>query len=130
MTLTKLLWICACVFTAYLFLLFLRLLNVLGSEVGVFIRLVSSISLILLGVLVGVFISKKQIRVRAILVPFLLFALGFLAAPFIIIGALMLIENAFSTRINPIMVGIGIAVYLLLYMGLWFWIKRKGMVRL
>jgi hypothetical protein len=42
----------------------------------------------------------------------------------------MLIENAFSTRINPIMVGIGIAVYLLLYMGLWFWIKRKGMVRL
>jgi hypothetical protein len=46
------------------------------------------------------------------------------------IGMLMLIENAFNTRINPIMFGIDITIYLLLYMGLWFWIKRKGMVRL
>jgi hypothetical protein len=59
-----------------------------------------------------------------------LFASGFLAAPFVMVGVLMLIENAFNTRINPIMFGIGITIYLLLYMGLWFWIKRKGMVRL
>ncbi|MEM1552571.1 MAG: hypothetical protein QXS01_02855 [Candidatus Bathyarchaeia archaeon] len=64
------------------------------------------------------------------LVPFLLFAMGFLAAPFVIVGMLILVENALSTRINPIMFGIGIAVYLLLYMGLWFLVKRKGIVRL
>ncbi|MEM3784335.1 MAG: hypothetical protein QW667_01140 [Candidatus Bathyarchaeia archaeon] len=64
------------------------------------------------------------------LVPFLLFTLGFLAAPFVIVGMFILIENAFNMRVNPITFGIGIMVYLLLYMGLWFWVKRKGMVRL
>ena len=129
MTLTKLLWVCTCVFMISLFLLFLRLLNVLGSEADIFIRWVSAISLILLGVFVGVFISKKQMPVRAMLVPFLLFPLGFLAAPFVVVGVLMLVENASSIRINPIMFGIGITVYLLLYMGLWFWIKKKGVVK-
>jgi uncharacterized membrane protein len=63
------------------------------------------------------------------LIPFLLFALGFLAAPFVVVGVLMLVENTFSIRINPLIFGISIAVYLLLYMGLWFWLKRKDRVK-
>lgn len=129
MTLTKLLWVCTCVFMIFLSLCFLRLLNILGSEVDILIRWVSAISLILLGVFVGVFISKKQMQVRAMLIPFLLFALGFLAAPFVVVGVLMLVENTFSIRINPLIFGMSIAVYLLLYMGLWFWLKRKGRVK-
>jgi len=57
------------------------------------------------------------------------FSSGFLAAPFVIVGVFMLIENALNTRINLAMFGIGIVVYLLLYMELWFWLKRKGMVK-
>ena len=112
-----------------LLLRFLRLLNILGNEADIFIRWVSAISLILLGVFVGVFISKKPMQVRVMLAPFLLFASGFVAAPFVIVGMFMLIENAFNTRISQIIFGIGIVVYLLFYMGLWLWVKRKGISR-
>lgn len=68
-------------------------------------------------------------QVRVMLAPFLLFASGFVAAPFVIVGMFMLIENAFNTRISQIIFGIGIVVYLLFYMGLWLWVKRKGISR-
>jgi hypothetical protein len=63
------------------------------------------------------------------LIPFLLFALGFLAAPLVAAGLLILVENALSIRLTPPIFGISITVYLLLYMGLWFWLKKKGIVR-
>ena len=129
MTLTKLLWACTCAFMVFLSLRVLRLLNVIGSEADVLIPWVSTISLILLGVFVGVFISQKKIQVQAMLVPFLLFVLVFLAAPFVGVGVLMLVENAFNIRLNPLIFGISITVYLLLYMGLWFWLKKKGIVK-
>jgi hypothetical protein len=108
-------------------LCFLRLFHVLGSEADILIRWVSTVSLILCGVFIGVFVSEKQIRVRGMLVPFLLFALGFFAAPFVGVGALMLVETFnLSTGIEPMIFGGSIVVYLLLYMGLWFWLKKKG----
>jgi len=105
------------------------MLNILGCEADILIQWVSGISLILLGVFVGVFISTKQMPMRAMLFPFLLFALGFLTAPFAVVGVFTLVENAFSIRINPTIFGISITVYLLLYMGLWFWLKKKGKVK-
>lgn len=129
MTLTKLLWACTCVFLIFLSLRSLRMVNVLGSEVDILIQWFSAISLILLGVFLGVFISKKPMQVRVMLIPFLLFTLGFLAAAFVVVGVLILVENAFSIRINPIMFGICITIYLFLYMGLWFWLKKKGKVK-
>jgi hypothetical protein len=128
MSLTRLLWICTFVFFVFLSLWSLRLLNILGSEADILMQWASGINLILLGVFVGILISKKQIRVRAMLIPFL-FALGFLAAPFVLVGVFVLVENAFSVRINPAIFGISIAVYLLLYMGLWFQLKKKGKVK-
>jgi len=127
MSLRKALWIFVCAFTVSLFLCFLRLFHVLGSEADILIRWVSTVSLILCGVFIGVFVSEKQIRVRGMLVPFLLFALGFFAAPFVGVGVLMLVETFnLSTGIEPMIFGGSIVVYLLLYMGLWFWLKKKG----
>lgn len=130
MSLTRLLCASACAFAVFLSLQLFRLLNIIGSEADILIRWISAISLILLGVFIGALISQKKIRIRAVIVPFLLFALGFLAAPFVGIAVLMLIENsAFAGGIKPVMFGASIAIYLLLYMGLWFWLKKKGILR-
>ena len=123
MNLEKLLWVCVFAFMVYLSLLLLRLSRVLGSEFDILMQSVSAISLILLGIFVGALISQKHVRVRALLLPFLLFALGFLAAPFVGIGALMLFENLGLG--NPVIFGVSITAYLFLYMGLWFWLKKK-----
>jgi hypothetical protein len=123
MNLAKLLWVCVFAFMVYLSLLLLRLSNVLGSEFDILMQSVSAISLVLLGISAGALISQKHIRVRAFLLPFLLFALGFLAAPFVGIGVLMLFDNlGFG---NPVIFGVSISAYLFVYMGLWFWIKKK-----
>jgi hypothetical protein len=53
--------------------------------------------------------------------------LGFLAAPFVGIGVLMLFENLGFD--NPAIFGVSIAAYLFLYMGLWFWLKKKGIFK-
>jgi hypothetical protein len=129
LSLTKLLWAWICVFIVVFSLWFLRLLNVLGSSADILMQWISAISLILCGVFVGVFISEKKIRVQVMLViHLLLFALGFLAAPFVGIAVLMVIENlGFDT---PAMFGVSVTVYLLLYIGLGFWLKKKGILKL
>jgi len=82
-------------------------------------------------VFIGVFVSEKHIRVRAMLIPFLLFAIGFFAAPFVGVGVLMLFEVfAFSRGAEPVIFGGSVVAYLLLYMGLWFWLKKKGILNL
>ena len=128
MSLTKLLLAWTCVFIVVLCLWFFRLLNVLGSEFDILIRGFSAIALVLCGVFVGIFVSQKQVRVRAVLFSFLLFALGFLAAPFVGIGVLMLFEN-FGFDI-PAIFGVCVAVYLLLYVVLGFWLRKKGVLKL
>jgi NO-binding membrane sensor protein with MHYT domain len=121
---TKLLWICTFAFMICLSLLLLRLSSVIGSEFDILIQLVSVISLVLLGVFAGGLISQKQIRVQAVLLPSLLFVLGFLAAPFVGIVVLMLFEN-FGFDM-PVIFAVSMTAYLFLYMGLWFWLKRRG----
>lgn len=128
MSLTKLLLAWTCVFIVVLCLWFFRLLNVLGSEFDILIRWFSAIALVLCGVFVGIFVSQKQVRVRAVLFSLLFFALGFLAAPFVGIGVLILFEN-FGFDI-PAIFGVCVAVYLLLYVVLGFWLRKKGVLKL
>jgi hypothetical protein len=129
LSLTKLLWAWTCVFIIVLSLWFLRLLNILGSSTDILTQWISAMSLVLCGVFVGVFISEKKIRVQAMLVIHLfLFALGFLVGPFVGIAVLMVIENfGFDT---PAIFGASVTVYLLAYMGLGFWLKKKGILKL
>ena len=129
MSLTKLLWVWTCIFIVAISLWFLRLLNVLGSDADTLMQWISALGLILCGVFVGVFISEKKIRVQAMMVIHLfLFAIGFLVAPFVGIAVLMAIENlGFDT---PAIFGVSVSAYLLLYMGLGFWLKKKGILKL
>jgi hypothetical protein len=99
----------------------------LGSEADTLIPWLSATSLILLGMFVGTLISQKQLRVRPTLIPSILFALGFFAAPFVGIVVLMLLEN-FGLYM-PALFGVSITIYLLLYMGLWFWLRKKSILK-
>ena len=130
MSLIKSLWAFASAFAVFLLLWLLRLANVLGSEYDLLQGLVSTISSILCGVFIGMLISDKKIQVRRMIGPFLLFVAGFLAAPFVGVGVLMFVEMfPFSRGIEPIVFGGSVMGYLLLYMGIWFWLKKKGIFK-
>ena len=63
---------------------------------------------------------------RGNVIPFLLFIGGFFVAPFFGVGMLYLADTFnFSRGIQPVVVGGSITGYLLLYMELWFWLKKK-----
>ena len=124
LSLTKSLWLSVIAFMIFLLLQGLRMLNVLGSEFDIIVRWVSTISLILCGVFIGLLISIKDSSSREI-VHLVLFIVGFFAAPFGV-GLLMLLNRfSFSRGIEPVIFGGSIAGYLLLYIGFWFYLEKK-----
>ena len=132
MSLIKSLYAFVIGFTIFLFSFwFLRLFNVLGSEYEIMIRWVSTIGLILCGVFIGLLVSEKRIQARWKFVPLLLlFIAGFFAAPFVGVGVLMLLNVfSFSRGIEPMMFGGSVVTYLLLYMRLFFWLKKKDIFK-
>lgn len=130
MNLTKALLVSAFAFVIVVSLLVLRMLNFVGSEYDFLIRWVSTISLILTGVFVGVLISEKKIEIRPKITFLVVFPLGFFAAPFFGVGMLMLMSRfSFSRGFEPLIFGGSVTGYLLFYMLLWFWLKRKGVVK-
>lgn len=129
MSLRKAVVVSACASTVFM-LSFLRLFNILGNEYDLLIRWVSATSLLLCGVLIGMLISEKKIQVRGMLASLLLFLAGFLAAPFVGVGVLMVVSIfPFSRGIEPIAFVGSVMGYLLLYMGLWFWLKKRGIFK-
>jgi len=129
MSLRKAVWLSACALTVFI-LAFLRLLNILGSEYDLLIRWVSAISLLLIGILIGMSISEKKIQVRGMLASLLLFLAGFCAAPFVGVGVFMVASMFhFSRGIEPLLLGGGTMGYLVLYMVLWYWLKKKGIIK-
>jgi hypothetical protein len=131
MNLTKVLWASVCALWVLILLWFLRQFNILGSEYDILINWVSAIGLILLGVFIGILISEKKIRIRPMITFLLVFTAGFFAAPFVAVGILMLATNfPFSRGIEPLIFGGSITGYLLLYMLFWFWLKKKGIVKI
>jgi len=128
MSLRKTALLSACALTVFI-LAFLRLLNILGSEYDLLMRWVSAISLLLIGIIIGMSISEKKIQVRGML-AILLFLAGFCAAPFVVVGVLMVASMfPFSRGIGHIIAGGSTIGYLVLYMGFWYWLKKKGIVK-
>jgi hypothetical protein len=130
MNLTKALWASASALWLLIILWFLRLLNILGSEYDILINWISAISLILLGIFIGTLISEKKIQIRPT-IPFLItFTAGFFAAPLVAAAILMLATNLNLSRgIEPLIFGGTTTGYLLLYMLLWFWLKKKRIIK-
>jgi hypothetical protein len=130
MNLTKVLWASASALWLLIILWLLRLLNILGSQYDLLINWTSAISLILLGIFVGTLISEKKIQIRPAIPFFITFTAGFFAAPLVAVAILMLATNLNLSRgIEPLIFGGTITAYLLLYMLLWFWLKKKRIIK-
>jgi hypothetical protein len=126
MSLRGALWASTCALLLSISLWFLRLFNILGSEYDLLIRFVSAIGLITLGIFMGILVSEKKIQTRPMIIPFILFAAGFFAAPFVAVGILMLASNFSSSKgIEPLIFGGSVIGYLSLYMLFWFWFNKK-----
>jgi len=111
--------------------LFLRQFNILGSEYDILTNWVSTIGLILLGVFIGILISEKKIQIRPMITFLIVFTAGFFAAPFVTVGIIMVATMfPFSRGIELLIFGGSITGYLLLYMLFWFWLKKKGIVKI
>jgi hypothetical protein len=110
-------------------LYFLRLFNVLGSEYDILVNWVSAISLILLGVFVGVLISEKT-QIRKMLIGQFLVAVGFISAPFVVFLTIPLINTLpFTAEIKAAITGALTSGYLGGYMAFLFWLKKKGIFK-
>ena len=104
---------------------FLRFLNILGSEYEIFIRWISAVGLIILGIFLGMLISEKKIQMRSMITSSILFAAGFFAAPFVAMGILMLASSfSFGRGMEPLIFGGSVTGYLLFYVLLWLWLKK------
>lgn len=115
---------------ALLSLWILRLFRVVGSIFDLVIGLGSLIALVLFGVILGVLISKKGIRLHRFVVFIIVFAAGFFAAPFVGIAVLMAASGvSLGIGFEPIIFGGTVVVYLLLYMLLWFWLQKRFVVQ-
>ncbi|MGB9714753.1 MAG: hypothetical protein ACPLZC_07255 [Candidatus Bathyarchaeales archaeon] len=132
MSLRGALWASTCALLLLMLLWFLRLFNILGSEYEILTRWISAIGLIILGMFIGILASERKIQIKTMIIPFILFALGFCFAPFVAVGILMLTSNfPFSRGIEPLIVGGSIIGYLSLYMLFWFWLnKKKGIFQI
>lgn len=127
--LTKVLWASVCALWVFILLWFLRQFNILGSEFDILRNWVSAVGLILLGLFIGIILSEKKIQIRPAIPFLIIFAAGFFAAPFVAVGMLVLTTNlSLSRGIEPLIFGGSITGYLLLYMLLWFWLRKKGII--
>jgi hypothetical protein len=125
------LWASVSALWLLIILLLLREFNALGNEYDVLINWVSAFGLILLGVFAGILISEKKIHIRSTIVFLVVFATGFFAAPFIAVGILMAFSGfSLSSGTEALIFGGSIVGYLLLYMLFWFWLRKKGVVKL
>jgi hypothetical protein len=121
----KVAWLISVAFISILLYLFI-LLNVIGSQYEILIRWISTISLMISCVLVGMLISEKKIPVKTALIDFGLVAFTFLLVP--VVGYISItVVNMF-----PLTVEVKIAITFvasvssgLLYMGLLFQYQRK-----
>jgi hypothetical protein len=113
------------VFVSILLYLF-RLLNVIGSEYELLIRWVSTISLLITGVLLGILISEKKIPAKTALIDLGLVTFTFLLIPVVAYISVKVV-NMFPLTIEVKMAITFVASVScgLLYMGLLFKYRRK-----
>jgi hypothetical protein len=80
-------------FVIYMLLLMLSLLGFIGAEYDILVRWVSVISLVLMGIFVGMLISERKIPVKTALVNLLVVLVGLALVP-IVLGVSATLLNA------------------------------------
>jgi hypothetical protein len=111
-------------FVVFMFLNFLRLFNLIGNEFELLIRWVSTISLLLTGILVGILILDKKINVKTALINLVLVIIGLVLIP-ILTGIIATIVNPFPLAIETKLVVTFILPSSIGLIYLWFFIRYQ-----
>jgi hypothetical protein len=111
-------------FVVFMFLNFLRLFNLIGNEFELLIRWVSTISLLLTGILVGILILDKKINVKTALINLVLVIIGLALIP-ILTGIIATIVNPFPFAIETKLVVTFILPASIGLIYLWFFIRYQ-----
>jgi hypothetical protein len=117
----KVAWVVSIGFIVVMLLYFLRLFNLIGNEYDLLVRWVSTISLMLTGVFVGILISEKRIPAKTALINLVLVIFGLALIP-IVTGISATILNTFPLTMETKMIATFILSVScgLLYMGLYY----------
>jgi hypothetical protein len=123
----KVAWLISVFAFVSIMLYLFRLLNVIGSEYELLIRWISTISLMITGVLVGILISEKRIPAKTALIDLVLVIFGLALIP-IVTGVSATILNSFPlTMETKLIVTFILSVSCgLLYMGVYFWYRKRS----
>jgi hypothetical protein len=122
----KVAWLISAVASISILLYLFILLNVIGSEYTILIRWISTISLMISGVLVGMLISEKKIPVKTALIDFGLVAFTFLLVPVVGYISITVVNMLpLTVEVKILITSVASVSSGLLYMGLLFQYKRK-----
>lgn len=122
----KVAWVVSIGFIVVMLLFFLRLSNLIGSEYDLLVRWVSTISLMLTGVFVGILISEKRIPAKTALINLVLVLFGLALIP-IVTGVSATILNTFPLTMETKMIATFILSVScgLLYMGVYIRYRKR-----
>ena len=124
----KVAWVVSISFIFFILLYFLRLLNLIGNEYDLLVQWVSTISLMLTGVFVGILISEKRIPAKTALINLLVVIFGLALIPIVAgVSATILNTTNLATETKQIVTLILSVSCGPLYFGpyIWYW-HRKG----
>jgi hypothetical protein len=83
--------------------------------------------LVLFGVFIGITISGKKVGVKDAIINLLLVAMLFPLSP--IVGLTIAQALPFSGQQLPVAVGVFTSGFAFLYLGLLFWLRKRGILR-
>jgi hypothetical protein len=83
--------------------------------------------LVLFGVFIGVAISGRKVGVKEVIMNLLLVAMLFPLSP--IIGLTIAQTLPFNRQQLPVAVGVFTSGFAFLYLGLLFWLKKRGILK-
>ena len=119
-------WVVSIAFIVVMLLYFLRLLNLIGNEYDLLVRWVSTISLMLTGVCVGILISEKRIPAKTALINLTVVIFGLALIP-IVAGLSATLLNTLPLPVETKMIVTFILSVNcgLLYMGLFIRYRKR-----
>jgi len=123
----KVLWAFVSVGTFALALWTLRIFGIVGAEVDLLNHWLAIVSSMLFGIFIGIVIAGKKLSVRGAVVNLLLTLILVTFSP--IIGMIIAVSLPVSIQIMPVVAGAASGGFALSFLGLVYWLRKKGYLR-
>jgi len=123
----KVLWAFVSVGTFALALWILRIFGIVGAEVDLLNHWLAIVSSMLFGIFIGIVIAGKKLSVRGAVVNLLLTLILVTFSP--IIGMIIAVSLPVSIQIMPVVAGAASGGFALSFLGLVYWLRKKGYLR-